>query len=216
MNKLAPVNAPSNSIVHGISNPEDNDPSLNSWSLDAIEQVLLHFPGHDVFIGKGGQHQFHIHALPSRDDRSYGPDYGWMCRFYSAKPAICEGDDLGTTGACVAAVLMAATLTGIRLPQRLAEMTRLPFEFVKAVLGQTNAFDLWASRSLVDLDQCLRDDREDFATIEAVMGAVVEEYWSAFYSPEKVAALMTLRERRLFGGKVQHWSDAEAMDVFDL
>jgi hypothetical protein len=213
MNESTHVTAPSNAIAPGTSHSE---PSLNPWSFAAIEQVLLHFPGNDVIISKGGETQLHMYALPDHSDEPYASDYQWMCRFYSARPGICEGDDLGTTAGCVAAVLLAAMLTDIRLPGMLAEMTSLPVKFVEAVLDQTDAHDLWNAGSLIHLNETLLNHREDFAAVESALNWVVEEYWDVFYSSQKVAALMTLRERRLFGGKVQHWTDADAMDVFGL
>jgi hypothetical protein len=57
---------------------------------------------------------------------------------------------------------------------------------------------------------------EDFANINSPLASVAENFWNAFYSVQGVEALMTLRERCLFGGVKQWWTDQNAIGFFDL
>jgi hypothetical protein len=145
----------------------------------------------------------------------YPTEAGWMRTFYSSCPQFCEGDDLAAT--CVEAtnVLLASALTDVRLPGTLSEMTGLPFHFVAAVLKSMDIHDLWKTEWFEGLVKTLLN-RGDFANVRSCLSSVSTGFWEGFYSVEGVQALMTLRERRLFGGGLQNWTDRDAAFFFGL
>jgi hypothetical protein len=156
-------------------------------------------------------HEIHV----PKTDLPYREEFEWMCAFYKVYPEYCEGDDLGTTLGKTGVVLMASTLTTLRQPGTVSEITGLPFQFVAAVLKSMNVHDLWNSSWVEDFGKALLN-RTDFANINSSLNSMTEGFWEAFYSFQGAEALMTLRERRLFGGVLQCWTDRNAMGFFDL
>jgi hypothetical protein len=77
------------------------------------------------------------------------------------------------------------------------------------------AHGLWQSEGIVDLDRTLRERCEDFKEVESSLRCVLDEFWNAFWEPGATDALTTLRERRLFGGKMQTWTDEDAVLFFN-
>jgi hypothetical protein len=158
-------------------------------------------------------------SLPeSHVQKAYTPyreDFEWMRSFYRFHPEFCEGDDLGTTAGEATAVLLASALTNVRQPGTLSEMTGLPFHFVAAVLKSMDVHSLWNSWWFEDLEKTLLN-RGDLANVDSCLSSVLEGFWGAFFSVEGVEALMTLRERRLFGGALQNWTHRDAVFFFGL
>jgi hypothetical protein len=50
--------------------------------------------------------------------------------------------------------------------------------------------------------------------VESSLMCILEEFWNAFWQPRATDALTTLRERRLLGGKMQTWTDEDAVFFF--
>jgi hypothetical protein len=73
---------------------------------------------------------------------------------------------------------------------------------------------LWPSEGVADLERTLRDRRENLKEVESSVRCVLDEFWNAFWEPGATDALTTLRERRLFGGRMQTWTDEDAVSFF--
>jgi hypothetical protein len=141
-------------------------------------------------------------------------DILWMNDYYSTNPSECEGDDLGTTYGCVGSVLMAAALTDSRSACELAVLTSLPYHFVRVVIAQMEAHNLWRFEGTADLERILRERRENSDEVDSSLRRILDEFWGAFWQPGATDALTTLRERRLFGGRMQTWTDEDALFFF--
>jgi hypothetical protein len=201
-------------MAPGTLNSRESQPSPNKQTSLVIEQVLRHFPGHNVLSAQDGAAESHVLVPTSVVNKSNETDILWMNNYYSEHPSVCEGDDLGTTYECVGAVLMAAILTGTRSACDLAVLTSLPFQFVRVTIAQMEAHSLWQSEGIADLEGTLRERRENFKEVESSLRRILDEFWNAFWRPGATDALTTLRERRLFGGKMQTWTDEDAVLFF--
>jgi hypothetical protein len=211
MNSQSVVSALLKTTALGTSNSRESQLSPTQQTSQVIEQILRHFPGHNVLSAQDGAVEFHVIVPVSVVDRANETDILWLDHYYSERPAVCEGDDLGTTYESVGSVLLAAVLTGTRSACELAVLTSLPFHFVRVVMTQMEGHGLWPSEGVVDLKRTLRERREDPKEIESALRCVVDEFWNAFWQPGATDALTTLRERRLFGGKMQTWIDENAV-----
>jgi hypothetical protein len=199
----------------GTSNNHESQLLPNKQTSQVIEQVLRHFPGHTALSAEDGTTEFHVLVPSSVAHKPNETDILWMKSYYSTNPSECEGDDLGTTYGCVGSVLLAAALTGARSACELAVLTSLPFHFVRVVMVQMEAHGLWQSENLTDLERILRERRENSDEVDSSLRCILDEFWNAFWQPGATDALTTLRERRLFGGMMQTWTDEDALLFFN-
>jgi hypothetical protein len=214
MNSQSVVSALLKTTAPGTSNSRESQLSPNSQTSPVVEQVLRHFPGHRALSAHDGVREFHVLVPSSVMHKPNEEDILWMKNYYVTNPSECEGDDLGTTYGCVGSVVMAAALTGTRSACELAVLTSLPFHFVRVVMVQMEAHSLWQSENLTDLERILRERREDSDEVDSSLRCILDEFWDAFWTPGATDALTTLRERRLFGGRMQTWTDEDALLFF--
>jgi hypothetical protein len=214
MNSQSVVSALLKTSAPGTSNSRESQLSPNKPTSQVIEQILRHFPWHNVLSAQEGAVEFHVLVPASVVDRANETDILWLNHYYSERPAVCEGDDLSTTYESVGSVLLAAVLTGTRSACELAVLTSLPFHFVRVVMTQMEVHGLWPSEGVVDLEWTLRERRENFTEVESSLRHILDEFWNAFWEPGATDALTTLRERRLFGGSMQTWTDEDALLFF--
>jgi hypothetical protein len=179
-----------------------------------IEQILRHFPGYNVLSAEDGAVEFHVFVPDSVVNKANETDVLWLSNYYSEHPPVCEGDDLGTTYESVGSVLLAAVLTGTRSACELAVLTSLPFHFVRVVMAQMKVHGLWPSENIADLERILRERRDNLKEVEESLRCILDEFWDVFWQVGATDALTTLRERRLFGGMMQTWTDEDALLFF--
>ena len=79
---------------------------------------------------------------------------------------------------------------------------------------QMEAHGLWQSENLTDLERILRERRENSDEVGSSLRCILDEFWNAFWEPGATDALTTLRERSLIGGKMQTWTDEDAVLFF--
>jgi hypothetical protein len=214
MNAQSVVSALLKTTALGTSNSRESELSLNKQASQAVEQVLRHFPGYNVLSAQDGPVEFHVLVPASVINKANATDVLWLNNYYSEHPPVCEGDDLGTTYDSVGSVLLLAVLTGTRSACDLAVITALPFHFVRVVMTQMEVHGLWPSEGIADLERTLRDRRENLKEVESSLRCILDEFWNAFWEPGATDALTTLRERRLFGGRMQSWTDEDAVSFF--
>jgi hypothetical protein len=82
-------------------------------------------------------------------------------------------------------------------------------------MTQMEAHELWQSEGIADLEGTLRERRESLKEVESSLRCILDEFWNAFWQPGATDALTTLRERRLFGGRMQTWTDEDALLFFN-
>ena len=213
MNSKSALSALLRTTAPGTSNRE-RQLSPNKQTSQVIEQVLRHFPGHNVLSVQDDAVEIHVLVPDSVVNKANETDILWLNNYYSEHSPVCEGDDLGTTYESVGSVLLAAVLTGTRSACDLAVITSLPFQFARVTMVQMEAHGLWQSGGIVDLEGILRERRENLKEVESSLRFVLDEFWNAFWEPGATDALTTLRERRLFGGKMQTWTDEDAVLFF--
>jgi hypothetical protein len=214
MNSKSVVSARLGTTAPGTSNSRESQLSLNKQTSRAIEQVLRHFPGHNVLCAQDSAVEFHVLVPASMVNKANETDILWLNNYYSEHSPVCEGDDLGTTYESVGSVLLAAVLAGTRSACDLAVITSLPFQFVWVVTAQMEAHGLWQSENLTALERILRERHENSDEVESSLRCILDEFWNAFWEPGATDALTTLRERRLFGGRMQTWTDEDALLFF--
>lgn len=214
MDPQSVVTALLKAAASGTSNSRESQLSPNKQTSPVIEQVLRHFPGHNVLSAQDGAAEFHVLVPASLLYKPNETDILWLNDYYAAHPPVCEGDDLGTTYDSVGSVLMAAVLTGTRSACELAVLTSLPYHFVRVVMAQMEAHGLWKSENLTDFERILRERHENSDEVDSSLRCILDEFWDAFSQPGATDALTTLRERRLFGGRMQTWTDEDALFFF--
>jgi hypothetical protein len=215
MNSKSVVSALLRITVPGTSNSRESQLSPNKQTSQVIEQVLRNFPGHTVLSAKDGAVEFHVLVPASAVNKANETDILWLNNYYSERPPVCEGDDLGTTYESVGSVLLAAVLTGTRSTCELVVLTSLPFNLVRVVMTKMEVHDLWQSEGIADLERTLCEQRENVSEVDSLLRCILDEFWNAFWEPGATDALTTLRERRLFGGKMQTWTDEDAILFFN-
>jgi hypothetical protein len=215
MNSQSVVSALLKAMASGTSNSRESQLSPNKQTSQVVEQVLSHFPGHSVFSAQDGAVEFHVLVPSSVMHKPNEADILWMKNYYLTSPLECEGDDLGTTYGCVGSVLMAAALTGARSACELAVLTSLPYHFVRVVIAQMETHNLWRSGGIADLERILRERRENSDEVDSSLRCILDEFWDTFWRPGATDALTTLRERRLFGGSMQTWTDEDTLLFFN-
>jgi hypothetical protein len=108
MNSKSVVSVLLRTTAPGTSNSRESRLSPNKQTSQVIEQVLRHFPGHNVLSAQDGAVEFHVLVPAPVVNKANETDILWLNNYYSERPPVCEGDDLGTTYESVGSVLLAA------------------------------------------------------------------------------------------------------------
>jgi hypothetical protein len=138
----------------------------------------------------------------------------WLSKFYRVSEAYFVEDDLATTYAtCACAVLLAAKLD-TRSAALIASLSRLPKEFVAALMRKVDQAQFWVSEEFADLERAVRCRVDDFPDIAGSLSCLMEMLWLRHIEEENVKVFMSLRGSRLVGGGFQDWVDEEGLSEF--
>ena len=181
------------------------------WSSNRSSSVSR---GISVPSSQDGTTEFHVLVPSSAMHKPDETDILWLSSFYAAQPPVCEGDDLGTTYESVGSVLLAAALTSTRSACDLTVITSLP-----------SISSGWSRRRWKHMICGSRKVSSTLSGLCASGGRTSRKssrpsgaFWTSFGMPSgpgATDALTTLRERRLFGGMMQTWTDEDALLFFN-
>lgn len=136
----------------------------------------------------------------------------WLVSFCATVPQVVEYDAEATTYDSCGLVLLAALLSGTRNADLIANVTSFPRSLVHMVLEVADEHCLWCHANVRNLRRRLIL-AEPFASIEAALNGVKENFWQVI--PDwTTEALNTLRGGHQFGGKMDDWAAAD--DVMNM
>jgi hypothetical protein len=138
----------------------------------------------------------------------------WLKAFHGHHPAWTEGDDLATTYASAASVLLAACRLDTSSASLIECVTGLPYGFVDFVLERLDRSRYRDAEPFRELGQAVREREWDLSAIEDAREYAVEMFWEKTLSLADVTKLMDARGCRIFGGGYQSWVDADEVCTF--
>jgi hypothetical protein len=110
----------------------------------------------------------------------------WLSKFHRVSHAYFVEDDLATTFATYACVLLLAAKLDTRSAALIASLSRLPMEFVAAVLRKTDQAQFWLSDEFADLEKTVRCRIDDFSEIADSLSGMMEMPWLRHIEEEDV------------------------------
>jgi hypothetical protein len=134
----------------------------------------------------------------------------WLHCFHEHYPPSVPGDTQANTFVSCGVVLLAAVLTGSRDAELVEELLRLPAGFIALVLRLADAYQVWSSERMFDLQAALRKNADDFADISDALHSVNEDFALHCCDGARWILLHALRDRTLFGGSIECILDDEA------
>ena len=128
-----------------------------------------------------------------------------------------EGHSSATTFGCSGAVLLASALSGTKASDELSQITRLPINFVGAVIFAVEALELWSDESWAYLVRDTLVAKRDFLAIQSSLVRLLKQLWS-YQANERIGNLQlvleTSRNGCLVGGGRETWVDPESRISF--
>jgi hypothetical protein len=133
----------------------------------------------------------------------------YLDRFYGFTDPYVEYDDPTTTFiACGAAIITSILMDSISA-QSISVITRLPVNFVAAVMVGMEVQSMWDHERTAGLRDALGTVPEDFADVSNALLSVLEEFGSPRrMTPDFQRVLESFRSGFLVGGGRQHWIDS--------
>jgi hypothetical protein len=138
----------------------------------------------------------------------------WLSKFHRVSEPFYAEDDLATTYVTCACVLLLAVKLGTRSVALIASVSRLPSEFVAAVLRKVDHTQFWLSEEFSDLERTVHCRVDDFPNIADSLSCMMEMLWLRHIEEEDVKVFMSLRGSRLVDGGFQDWLDEEGLSEF--
>lgn len=138
----------------------------------------------------------------------------WLSKFHRVRPANLANDQLATTFVTCACVFLLAAKAGTRSAALIACLSRLPMEFVAAVLRKADQAQFWVSEEFADLERTVRCRVDDFQDIAESLSCMMDILWLRHVEEEDVKLFISLRGNRLVGGGFQDWVDEESLSEF--
>jgi hypothetical protein len=133
----------------------------------------------------------------------------WLYEYFNDEVACMTGDDL-------AACFSSALVLGTESSTILAKVTSFPGPFIAAVCSEMNSKQLWHLPQAGDLAARVRKAPHDWHQLQDDLNDWTEVVWRSIWTPEAYIALESLRQRTLFGGVIQDWTDKDALEYFNL
>jgi hypothetical protein len=138
----------------------------------------------------------------------------WIRAFHEQHPASYEGDDLATTYASAASVLLVVCRLNTTSGALIAGVTGLPNGFVDLIVQRLDRSRHRDAEAFRELEQAVRAREWDFSTIEEAREYAIDRFWDKALSASDLAKLMDERGCRIFGGGYQHWVDDDEVCTF--
>jgi hypothetical protein len=138
----------------------------------------------------------------------------WLNAFHDHHPSYWEGDDLATTYASTAAVLLAACRLDTNSAALIAGVTGLPNGFVALIVQRMDRSQYRSAEAFRELEHTIRERAQDFLAVEDAREYAIEVFWEKTLSPDDVARLMDTRGGRILGGGYQDWIDSDELGDF--
>ena len=101
-----------------------------------------------------------------------------------------EGDSEAATFGTCGIVILVSVVTGSREPAPIADLTRLPIDFVRLTLELCRQLHLWWSPRFFELARTIREQGDDAKEVSDALQSVIEEFSLSFTS-ETIAELLT-------------------------
>jgi hypothetical protein len=127
-----------------------------------------------------------------------------------------EGDWEAATFCTCGVVILSAVVTGSREPALIANLTRLPIDFVRLTLELCGQLHLWWSPCFEELARTVREQGDDAKEVSDALQSVIEEFSMSFVSDTIDQMLHRSREHLQFGGGRDPWPtvpDGEEVEV---
>lgn len=140
----------------------------------------------------------------------------WLSQFLDHAPPVIEGDDMGTSFLSCGAVVAAAVVLNITAPESLSAVTGYPRAFTEAVCSEMTRRKLWDAEDINLFKLFVQSTPTDWSEATMWLHDLANVFWDVVYSRDAHIALESLRERTLYGGKLQDWLDIDARNVFHL
>jgi hypothetical protein len=137
---------------------------------------------------------------------------------YCSRPIeVDEGDSEAVSYEMSGIVILVAIVTGTREPAVIAELTKLPPDFVGIVIELCHRLDLYWSPWFYDLERTVREQGDDAEKVSAALIDVKEEFWWSWLSPRVEELLHSARANLRYGGARDPWAiapDPEQLERF--
>jgi hypothetical protein len=138
----------------------------------------------------------------------------WLTAFHDHHPSYWEGDDLATTYASTAAVLLAACRLDTTSAALVAAVTGLPNSFVHLIVQRLDRNRYRDTEAFRELEHTIRVRAQDFLAVDNAREYAIDRFWEEVLTPADVTRLMDARGGRILGGGYQHWVDDEEVCTF--
>jgi hypothetical protein len=129
----------------------------------------------------------------------------WLATLCPQLMEVEDGDSEAVTFWTCGIVILAAIVTGSREPALVADLTRLPIDFVRLTLELCRQLHLWWSLRFFELARTVREQGDDAKEVSDALQSVIEEFSLSFMSETIADMLHRSREHVQYGGGRDPW-----------
>lgn len=133
----------------------------------------------------------------------------WLAAYCSRPIEVEEGDYKAVSYEMCGIVILVAIVTGSRETAVIADLTKLPVNFVGLVMELCHQLHLWRSPGFFELERTIRGHRDDAEEVSGALQSVIDEFCMSWTSEAVEAVLHSSRQHMTYGGVRDAWVSVE-------